>query len=118
VRERGRRSLPDKGEEGGWRCCRCRGASGDGAVPSSLQDLSKGRHHWMRQRERKRLEEERGARAHRGDWNRAATSAGKRSSDEQNRTARRHFGVIERGRLERASRGFYRRGRLGAGVRV
>jgi hypothetical protein len=68
------------------------------------------------ERERKRLGGERAARAHRGDRNRAATSAEKRSSDEQNRVARRHFAEIERGGLKRASRGFYRRPCLRRGL--
>jgi hypothetical protein len=66
------------------------------------------------ERERKRLGEERGA--HRGDRNRAATFAGKRGSDEQNRTARRHFAKIERWGIERASRGFYRHSGLERGL--
>jgi hypothetical protein len=61
-----------------------------------------------RERERKRLGEKKGARAHRGDRNRATISAGMMDSDEQIRTARWRFDVIERGGLERASRGFYR----------
>jgi hypothetical protein len=62
----------------------------------------------MRQRKRRRLEEEGGARAHRGGRNRASMAAGTADSIEKNRAARWRFGAIERGVLKRASRGFYR----------
>jgi hypothetical protein len=66
----------------------------------------------MRQRERKRLRGERGARAHRGDWNRAVKSVDTADSDEQISAAWWRSDAIEGRRLERASRGFYKRSGL------
>jgi hypothetical protein len=70
----------------------------------------------MRHRERKRLRGERGARAHRGDRNRAVKSTDTADSDEQICVAWWHSDVIEGVRLERASRGFYRRSGLARGL--
>jgi hypothetical protein len=69
-----------------------------------------------RARKRKRLGEQKGARAHRGDQNRALISAGMTDSNEQIHAAQWLFDVIERGGLERVSRGFYRRSSLTRGL--
>jgi hypothetical protein len=62
------------------------------------------------------LKAEREARAHRGDRNRAPISAGTTDSVEQIHAAWRRFDIIERGGLERASRGFYSRSGLARGL--
>jgi hypothetical protein len=70
----------------------------------------------MRQREGKRLRGRREAQAHRGDRNPASMSADTADSIEQICAAWWCSDAIERGRLERASRGFYRHSGLARGL--
>jgi hypothetical protein len=74
----------------------------------------------MRQRERKRLREERGARAHQSDRNRAVKSVDTADSNEEIRAAWQCSDAIDGGRLEEASRGSYSHSGLvrGLGFRV
>jgi hypothetical protein len=62
------------------------------------------------------LRGKRGARAHRRDQNRAVMSADTADSDEQIHAAWWRSNVIERGGLERASWGLYRRSGLARGL--
>jgi hypothetical protein len=80
-----------------------------------LQDCAREEYQRTRQRKRRRLGGERGARAHQGDRNRAAKSVDTADSDKQICAAWWRSDAIEGGRLERASRGFYWRPGLARG---
>jgi ElaB/YqjD/DUF883 family membrane-anchored ribosome-binding protein len=62
-------------------------ASSEDATLDLLHDWARQKYQQMRQRERKRLRRKRGARAHRGDRNRAAMCADTADSDKQIRIA-------------------------------
>jgi hypothetical protein len=59
-------------------------ASGEDATLNLLHDWARQKYQQMCQRERKRLRGKKGARAHRGDRNRATMSADMVDFDEQN----------------------------------